>query len=228
MQKNKIKSICNVLFIATMIASCSSQEVDNTAGNTNVNSVDNVDNSTSTSQSTQEFFGSDVSDKNFGMDFSLQSTTGKKISLHDTQGKVTVLVFGYTHCPDVCPTNLFTYANAMEHLGELSKEVQLYFITVDPERDTPDKLGGYVTMFHQSFIGLVPDDSNLEEVKKAWNIISNKVPTRDGNYNVDHSAGTYLIDKQGKTAIYEPHSSTAIQLANDLRLLLTNTAGNAK
>ena len=75
-------------------------------------------------------------------------------------------------------------------------------------------------MFNPNFIGLVPDSSNLEEVKKAWNITSAKVPTRDGNYNVDHSAGTYLIDKEGKTAIYEPHSATAIQLANDLRLLL--------
>ncbi|MBR7059740.1 MAG: SCO family protein [Neisseriaceae bacterium] len=214
MKKNIIKSAINITLIAGLLISCTSQESNNSAGNTN------KDSSIEVTQTNQDFFGSDVSDKNFGIDFSLQATTGKKIALHDTHGKVTILVFGYTHCPDVCPTNLFTYANAMEHLGELSHNVQLYFITVDPERDTPEKLEPYITMFNPNFIGLVPDSSNLEEVKKAWNITSAKVPTRDGNYNVDHSAGTYLIDKEGKTAIYEPHSATAIQLANDLRLLL--------
>ncbi|MDO5686409.1 MAG: SCO family protein [Neisseria sp.] len=175
----------------------------------------------SAADANQGFFGSDVRAEKLGMDFSLASTLNQKISPADSRGKVTVLVFGYTHCPDICPTNLLTYAEAMQHLGDKAKDVQLYFITVDPERDTTAVLAEYVTIFYPSFVGLVPTvGDELETVKKAWRITSYKVPHTDGNYLVDHSTGTYLLDKNGETAIYEPHGTPPKQVAHDLELLL--------
>lgn len=168
-----------------------------------------------------DFYGSDVRDQKLGMNFSLPSTSGKNATLSDTKGKVTVMVFGYTHCPDICPTNLLTYAEAMTLLGDKAKDVQLYFVTVDPERDTVPILAQYVTTFYPSFAALVPKEGEeLETVKKAWRITSYKVPHRDDNYLVDHSTGTYLVDKNGETAIYEPHGVPAKQVAHDLELLL--------
>lgn len=171
--------------------------------------------------SNPRFFGSDVSDENMGMDFALPATNGKTVRLSDTQGKITILVFGYANCPDVCPTNLLTYADAIRSLGEQGKQIQLYFITVDPKRDTLARMKEYVTIFHPDFLGLVADDMDeLDKVKKAWRIVSREVHLEKGNYLVDHSSGTYLIDRNGKTVAYEPHGLNAKQLAQDLQKLL--------
>ena len=200
-----------LLFLSLLfLFSCSAQE-----------QGDDISSASEIAPVERTFFGSDVRDKNLGTDFVLPATTGKLIALHDTQGKITVLVFGYAHCPDVCPTNLLTYADALKMLGEQEKNVQLYFITVDPERDTLDAMKSYVTIFNKSFIGLVADnDKTLQEVKDAWQIVAQKVPREDGNYLVDHSAGTYILDKDGRTVLYEPHGMSAQQLADDIELLL--------
>ena len=175
-----------------------------------------------TLQVTNAFYGSDVQDKNMGIDFSLPSTLGKNISLQDTAGKITILVFGYTHCPDVCPTNLLTYADALKQLGEDANQVQLYFVTVDPKRDTIDVMQSYVTTFHPSFVGLVAqDEASLESVKKAWSITAYPVPIAGSeDYSVDHSTGTYLLDRTGKTIVYEPHGASVQNIVEDLQLLL--------
>lgn len=185
------------------------------------NPTPQIPTNTAQSEIQNRFAGSDVSKENMGIDFALPATNGKTVHLSDTQGKVTILVFGYANCPDVCPTNLLTYADAIRMLGEKGKQTQLYFITVDPKRDTLARMKEYVTIFYPDFLGLVADDANtLDEVKKAWRIVSREVPLENGNYLVDHSAGTYLIDRNGKTTVYEPHGLNAKQLAHDLQILL--------
>lgn len=169
-------------------------------------------------------YGSNIRAEAIGGNFTLTGHHGKPVSLSDFKGKVVVLVFGYTHCPDVCPTNLLTFAEALKQLGTQAQDVQVLFISVDPERDTPELMAQYVPMFNPAFIGLTVDPANqgaLSQVKQQYRIVSQKVSRGDGNqYLVDHSAGNYLIDKTGAAAVYEPHGQTATQLAHDLRILL--------
>ncbi|MCP2040966.1 protein SCO1/2 [Neisseria sp. HSC-16F19] len=169
------------------------------------------------------FYGSDVRTEGLGGDFTLVGHHGQNVSLADFRGKAVVLVFGYTHCPDVCPTHLVTYAEALAQLGEAASEVQLLFVTVDPERDTPALLAQYVPVFHADFIGLTADAADtalLNQVKRQYRIASEKVPHPSGHYSVDHSTGTYLLDRTGAVAVYEPNGQTATELAHDLRVLL--------
>ena len=169
------------------------------------------------------FYGSDVRRDGLGGDFTLLGHHGQNVSLADFRGKVVVLVFGYTHCPDVCPTHLVTYAEALAQLGEAAADVQLLFVTVDPDRDTPALLAQYVPVFHPDFIGLTvaeADTALLNQVKRQYRIASEKVPHPSGHYVVDHSTGTYLLDRNGVVAVYEPSGQTATELAHDLRLLL--------
>ncbi|WP_037587143.1 SCO family protein [Stenoxybacter acetivorans] len=180
---------------------------------------------TQASASTQTgFSGSDIRADHIGGDFTLLGPDNKPVSLHDFQGKVVALSFGYTHCPDVCPANLLIYADALKQLGERAKDVQVLFISVDPDRDTPQLLAQYAPAFYPDFIGLTvkPDDgAALAQVKQQYRIVSSKVPSDIPNqYLVDHSAGTYLIDQNGKAAVYEPYGQTAAQLAHDINLLL--------
>lgn len=174
-----------------------------------------------TAHDSNTFIGIDISAEKIGADFSLNSTLGKKISLKDTQGKIVVMLFGFTHCPDVCPTNLMTYSQALKMLGDKAENVQLYFVTVDPERDTPELLGKYVPFFHPSFVGLIPEtQTELEKLAQEWKITYKKVPLSRGNYTMDHSAGSYILDKTGKTVLYEAHGISAYELAQDLELLI--------
>lgn len=171
------------------------------------------------------FEGSDVRDAGLGgKDFSLLGSDGKTVHLRDFQGKIVVLVFGYTHCPDVCPTNLLAYANAINQLGEQGKQVQVLFITVDPLRDTPQVMEAYAPAFNPDFIGLTVDKQHQQELNNVINqykIAVHKVAgSSSSEYLMDHSTGTYLIDKQGRTVVYEPHSQTAAQLAHDIKQLL--------
>ena len=171
-----------------------------------------------------QLYGSDIRAEQIGGDFTLMDHHGKPVKLSDFKGKVVGLVFGYTHCPDVCPTNLLTFAEALKQLGPQAEAVQVLFISVDPERDTPALLAQYVPVFNPTFIGLTTDATNqgaLSLVKQQYRIVSQKVPRGDdGHYLVDHSAGNYLIDKNGHAAVYEPHGQTAAQLAHDLKILL--------
>lgn len=178
----------------------------------------------STPAATAQLYGSDIRAEQIGGDFTLTDHHGKPVKLSDFKGKVVALVFGYTHCPDVCPTNLLTFAEALKQLGPQAEAVQVLFISVDPERDTPALLAQYVPVFNPTFIGLTTDPTvqgELSLVKQQYRIVSQKVPRGDdGQYLVDHSAGNYLIDKSGRAAVYEPHGQTAAQLAHDLKILL--------
>jgi len=158
----------------------------------------------------------------FGKDFSLLDTDGKVRTLADFKGKVVVMFFGYTQCPDVCPTTLTEMQQAMDLLGKQSDKVQVIFVTVDPERDTAAILKQYVPAFDKRFIGLRPaDDAALEKITKDFKIYYRKVPgSSPGSYTMDHTAGSYAFDPEGRLRLYIKHAQGPETLAHDLKELL--------
>lgn len=171
----------------------------------------------------QEFKNIDITGGTaFGKDFSLLDTDGKVRTLADFKGKVVVMFFGYTQCPDVCPTTLTEMQQAMALLGKQSDKVQVIFVTVDPERDTAAILKQYVPAFDKSFIGLRPaDDAALEKVTKDFKIYYRKVPgSSPGSYTMDHTAGSYAFDPEGRLRLYIKHAQGPETLAHDLKELL--------
>jgi protein SCO1/2 len=164
--------------------------------------------------------GTDMSDTQLGGDFSLTDHQGKPRKLSDFSGKVVALFFGYTHCPDVCPTTMLEYATVMKKLGADADKVQVLFVTVDPERDTSAVLAAYVPHFDPRFVGLSGTPAQIDTVKSAYKVVAQKVAGADGSYTVDHSAGSYLFDKSGKLRVYEAYGTPADSLAHDIRQLL--------
>lgn len=152
-------------------------------------------------------------------DFRLTDHNGKTRTLADFRGKVVVLFFGYTHCPDVCVTTLADLAQVMQLLGKDADKVQVLFITVDPERDKPGMLAQYVPAFHPSFLGLYGDAQATAQAAKAFYVAYEKRPTASG-YNVDHSVGAFLVDPNGKVRLRAPLAQRTDWLADDIRLLL--------
>ena len=139
----------------------------------------------------------------------------------DYRGKAVALFFGYTQCPDVCPTTLAALAGAMKLLGPDADRVQVLFVTVDPERDTPDLLAKYVPAFDPRFVGLRGDAAATERTAREFNVIYQKVPgSAPDRYTMDHSAGTYLFDPQGRLRVYEGNAASPEVFAHDLRALL--------
>ena len=158
----------------------------------------------------------------FGKDFSLIDPAGKVRTLADFKGKVVVMFFGYTQCPDICPTTLTEMQQVMTLLGPQSDKVQVLFVTVDPERDTAAILKQYVPSFDPRFLGLRPaDEAALEKVAKDFKIYYKKVPgTSPGSYTMDHTAGSYAFDPQGRLRLYIKHAQGPETLAHDLIELL--------
>ncbi|HXU92177.1 MAG TPA: SCO family protein [Gallionella sp.] len=165
------------------------------------------------------FHASEVGEKFSQADFHLTDHNGKPRTLADFRGKAVVLFFGYTHCPDVCPTTLADLAHAMRLLGKDADRVQVLFVTVDPERDKPEMLAQYIPAFHPSFLALSGDAQATAQVAKAFDVTYQKQPTTSG-YNMDHSAGTFLIDPTGRVRLLAPYGQRAEWLADDIRLLL--------
>jgi len=164
--------------------------------------------------------GSDLTGSGLGGDFRLTDHTGVSRSLADFHGKVVAIFFGYTHCPDVCPTTLLEYSRAAKLLGKDADKLQVVFVSVDPERDTSAVLAGYVPHFGARFIGLTGNHAELAAVMTAYKIVAKKVPEAGGGYSVDHSAGSYLLDATGQTRVYEPYGTTSASLVHDIRQLL--------
>ena len=165
----------------------------------------------------------DIRKDNIGGDFTLTDSEGKPFALSSLKGKVVVLSFGYTHCPDICPTELLTYNDTLKQLGDEAKNVAVVFVSVDPERDTPELMKQYVKQFHPDFIGLTDTTggNDVALAKQLWRIISAKADIKsDKLYNVDHSSGTYLLDKQGNAAYFERFGAEAPQIAADIKKLL--------
>ena len=158
----------------------------------------------------------------FGKDFSLIDPDGKARTLADFKGKVVVMFFGYTQCPDICPTTLTEMQQVMTLLGPQSDKVQVLFVTVDPERDTAAILKQYVPSFDPRFLGLrSADEAALEKVAKDFKIYYKKVPgTSPGSYTMDHTAGSYAFDPQGRLRLYIKHAQGPETLAHDLKELL--------
>jgi protein SCO1/2 len=171
------------------------------------------------------FTGSDVTGSSFGKDFALVDHTGKPRSLADYKGKAIVIFFGYTQCPDVCPTTMSTLAEAMQQLGPDADRVQVLFVTVDPERDTQALLSEYVPAFDKRFAGLRGDAAATEKVAKEFKVIYQKQPgATPETYTVDHSAGVFVYDPQGRLRVYMSHGQSPQAYVHDLRELL-RTAG---
>lgn len=165
------------------------------------------------------FHAADVGARLNAADFKLTDHNGVARTLNDFHGKVVLLFFGYVHCPDVCPTTMADLAQVMGRLGKDANRVQILFVTVDPERDTPQLLAQYVPAFHPSFLGLYGDAKATAEVARSFDVSYQKQATKSG-YNVDHSAGTYLIDTAGRVRLIAPYGQRADWFEQDIRLLL--------
>ena len=170
---------------------------------------------------TPKFKSSDVTGAGFGRDFALSDHAGKPRVLADFRGKIVVLFFGYTQCPDVCPTTLSALAEALKQLGPDANRVQVLFVTLDPERDTAELLSNYVTAFGPSFVGLRGDADGVARTAKEFKILYQKRPGKTPeSYTMDHSAGTFVFDAQGRLRLYVGNGQGADVFAHDIRELL--------
>lgn len=152
-------------------------------------------------------------------DFSLQGTDGQELKISRYRGKVVLLAFGYSSCPSICPTTLATFARACRQLGADAQGVQVVYITVDPERDVPERLKGFVTRFDPSFVGGTGTAAALAAVRQSYGISAEKIPF--GNtYAYTHSSFTYLIDRNGMIRALMPYGQTADDYVHDVRILL--------
>lgn len=166
-----------------------------------------------------KFKATDITGSTVGGDFSMPDFTGRRRTLSEFRGKVVVLFFGFLQCPDVCPTTLAEAAAVMKQLGAKADDVQVLFVTVDPERDTPALLGQYVTAFDRRFIGLRGSAAELDQAARLFKVYYAKSETPDG-YSMDHSAGQFVLDRQGRARLLVPYGAGAAVLAHDLEVLL--------
>lgn len=167
------------------------------------------------------FQATDITGAPFGRDFELTDHRGETRKLADFRGKAVAVFFGYTHCPDVCPTTLSDFAAALKLLGEQGERVQVIFVTVDPQRDTPDILKLFVPAFHPSFLGMYTDAESLKRLANEFKVVYQKSSVKAADdYLIDHSAGTYVYDAKGNLRLLMPYGSKPEAIANDLRTLL--------
>jgi protein SCO1/2 len=166
-----------------------------------------------------KFKSTDITGVDYGRSLELTDTSGRVRHLDDFRGKAVVVFFGFTHCPDVCPTTLADLARVMQQLGPDAERVQVLFITVDPERDTPSDLAQYVNAFDPRFIALRGDPQQTARVAKEFKIYYEKRKQGD-TYTVDHSAQSYVIDPQGRLRLLVRHDRLAQDLPEDLRVIL--------
>jgi protein SCO1 len=165
------------------------------------------------------FKSTDITGADYGKTLELTDHTGRPRHLEDWRGKVVVLFFGFTHCPDVCPTTLADLAQVMTALGPDADRVQVLFVTVDPERDTREALAKYVGAFDPRFLGLSGDDAATRRTAREFKVYYEKRKTADG-YSVDHSGQTYVIDPRGRLRLFVRPDRLASDLTEDLRTLL--------
>ena len=167
------------------------------------------------------FKGVDISGADYAKDFSLSDQNGQVRSIKDFAGKVVVVFFGYTQCPDVCPTTLQELLEVKRLLGADGDKLQAVFITVDPERDTPDMLKTYMANFDPTFVALHPTPEQLQPLLKDFKIYAKKVEGKTAtSYTMDHSAQSYTYDTQGRLRLYNRYGSGPQALADDAKLLL--------
>ncbi len=173
------------------------------------------------SKAKPEFRGVDITGADYARDLPLTDHNGQARHLQDFRGKVVVVFFGYTQCPDVCPTSMHELAEVKQQLGADGDRLQGIFVTVDPERDTPEMLKAYMANFDPSFLALSGTPAEIAAVAKDFKIyykkVDGKTPT---SYTMDHSAGSYVYDPQGRLRVYHRYGSGTQALAADVRTLL--------
>jgi protein SCO1/2 len=170
------------------------------------------------------FQGSDISGGNIGQEWALTDHHGDPASVDRFKDKVTVVFFGFTQCPDVCPTSLSEVRTALASLGPEARDVQVLMITVDPERDTAETMKDYLQVFSDGlpteFLGLTGTPEQIRQAAKAFRAYYAKVPTPDGSYTMDHSASYYLLDKSGQARVLVSNQAGSDALAKDIQQLL--------
>lgn len=155
------------------------------------------------------------------LEFSLTDQDGQVVDAAAYRGRLVVLYFGYTHCPDVCPTTLATLSQAIRNLGPDADKVRVLFVTVDPARDTPTVLKQYVNAFGPGFVGLRGDNAALEKLTRRYRVAySLEKPDAKGNYDVTHSSALFIFDTDGKARLLATGSDKAAPITQDLRRLL--------
>lgn len=168
-----------------------------------------------------EFRGSDISGTSLGADLSMIDHHGQPRTLVDYRDKVVLVFFGFTQCPDVCPTAMSQLAHAMELLGDDAGKVQVLMVSVDPERDTPDVLSSYVTAFNPSFVGLTGTPEQLATTAKSFRAYYSKVPSSGGDdYTMDHGSSFYILDRSGEARVLLRGDAAAEDVAHDLKELI--------
>jgi len=170
------------------------------------------------------FKGIDITGAPYAIDFDLPDANGQRRRLADFKGKVMVVFFGFTHCPDVCPMTMIELAEVKKALGADGARVQGIFITVDPARDTPELLKAYVSNFDPSFVALRGTEEETRALAKHFKVFYAKVPGKtEGQYTMDHTAASFIFDAQGKVRLYTRYGSGAEALKSDLQLLLNSS-----
>ncbi|MES2320534.1 MAG: SCO family protein [Pseudomonadota bacterium] len=163
----------------------------------------------------------DITGADYAKDFKLTDHTGKLRTLADFKGKIVFLFFGYTQCPDVCPTTMVEMATVMKGLGPDADKVQVLFVTVDPERDSQELLAQYVPAFDPRFLGLRGDAAATAAVAKEFKVFYAKsVGTAPDRYSVDHTYGSYVFDRSGKIRLFVRHGKGPAPILQDIKLLL--------
>lgn len=168
---------------------------------------------------TSAFHAVDVTGAAWGRDFRLRDPSGRERTLADFRGRAVLVFFGFTQCPDVCPTALTRAAEVMRQLGDDGRRLQVLFVTVDPERDTPELLRSYTHAFHPDFLGLWGDLDQTAAAAREFKVVYTKVPT-GSSYTMDHTALSYAFDPAGRLRLAVRHAATAAEVTQDLEILL--------
>lgn len=169
-----------------------------------------------------QFQNTDLTGLSYAEKLSLTDHTGKPVTLDTYKGKVLAIFFGFTQCPEVCPTTLANMATVMQQLGPQADQVQVLFVTLDPERDTQELLQQYVPGFDQRFVGLRGTPEQVAAAAKEFKVIYNKVPGKTADsYTIEHTAATFVFDKNGKIRLYVRDKQDPATIVHDLKLLLS-------
>lgn len=173
-----------------------------------------------------KFEAVDITGVDWGKEFELTDFNQKRRTLADFRGKLVLLFFGYTHCPDMCPTTMAKLGEVMRLLGADADRVQGLFVTVDPKRDTPQVLGQYVPAFHPAFLGLYGTEQQTAAATKEFKVyFQAQKPGESGFYTVDHSGPVYALDRHGRLRLFIKPEMNAESVVRDLRILLKESAG---
>jgi protein SCO1/2 len=163
----------------------------------------------------------DMTGADYAKDFALKDADGKQRTLADFKGKVVVLFFGYAQCPDVCPTTMTEMAQVKQQLGKDGDKLQVLFVTVDPERDTPPVMKAYMEAFDPAFVALIPTQDQLaamaKDYKAYYKRVDGKTPT---SYSMDHSAASYIYDTQGRLRLYSRYGAGVAPMVADVQALI--------